>query len=93
MDRENTESSDVSEDKGGAEVFVVATIPVFSGGIAGASLSPGVVLCQRWPPQSSHYEITVELDKSRWRQITPGDNEVWKVADDSPESDSLARTG
>ena len=93
MDRKNTESPDVSEGGIGPEILVLATILDHSAGTSFASKEPGVVLREHRIKGAPDTLITVGLDLTRWRKISPGSDEGKEVADDPAEPNSMARPG
>ena len=93
MGRKDTESTDVPEDGGETEVSIVASILIPSEGTPLPSGKTGVVFRVNWAPSGTYYEITVGLDKSRWREVAPRSDEGEEMVDDTAESDSLASAG
>ena len=93
MDKQDTESADVSEAGNDSQILVLATILDHSAGTSFTSKEPGVVLREHRIKGTPDTLITVGLDLARWRKIPAGSDEGKEVADDSPESDSLDGAG
>ncbi len=93
MDKQDTESANVSEGGSEAEVSGVCGIYVPAGRTPVASCDAGVVCRINRLTDSGDYGITVVLDSKRWREIAPGDYEGQEVADDPAEPNSMARPG
>ena len=83
MGRQDTETPDVSEGGAGSEVLIVGTILFTGNGVTIPSRRSGVVCRINWSENKRHTEITVGLDKSRWREIPAGGDEEQPVVNDS----------
>ena len=85
MDRHDTESTDVRDDKRGTEILELVSVVVSGDRVTASSAGPGVVCRFDGATSSGDKVIAVGLDLARWREIPTRGDEIGEVAVDTTE--------
>lgn len=93
MDRANPKGADVSAFGAKPKILNYAGVDDTPSEFTKTFVCPGVVCRVHWSKIDGHSFATVELDRSRWREVSAGSDEEREVADHTAKFDCVLCAG